>query len=228
MTWKRNQKIKYKYDQHPENVSILNFTPTSVEEWNSYVDLKMKIKEHYAHVQDDKCAYCRQPIRYMGYGEPIEHIVPKSKKVKWMFHPYNLCLSCYGCNTKKGDNNTLSNEFNHYDDEFESYPESSQDYKIIHPHFDSYSKHIKEESFICKAKNGSYKGRNTIDICKLNRLDLLYSRARAKNKTRVLKRILIEFVINQQGTPEEMHEAQKMIDNIVRRYHYLRRLRENN
>ncbi len=106
MSWRRNQLIKFSYEKFP---SLIPFQNPVKESWTSstHNNLKIAIKNHYSIVQNDTCAYCRLPIRFAGYGEPIEHIFPKSLKIKWMFHPFNLCLSCYGCNTKKQDKDTL-------------------------------------------------------------------------------------------------------------------------
>ena len=87
--------------------------------------LKSKIKYHYSIVQDNKCAYCREEIRFDGYGEAIEHIIPKSKKYKFMFHPKNLCLACYGCNTKKSTKNPLIKDLSQYGDEYDDFPNKS-------------------------------------------------------------------------------------------------------
>lgn len=175
MTWKRNQKIKYDYGiLYNQNIP----KPRKSTSWSnsSYNKIKIYIKKHYSIFQDNKCAYCRLPINFGGYGEPIEHIVPKSHKNFWMFHPRNLCLSCYGCNTKKSNKNILVNGYLKYSKAYKNYPLNSKDFLIVHPHFDNYAKHIKFDGIICVPNNTSIKGMNTIDVCKLNRLDLLHKR----------------------------------------------------
>lgn len=221
MTWGKNQKIKYPCDKHPKFVQRI---PRQKNTWSASSNNKLKgtIKYHYSIVQDDKCAYCRQPLRFDGYGEPIEHIVPKAEKFKWMFHPINLCLACYGCNTKKGTQNTLVNDFSFYGDGYSDFPNNSKHYKIVHPHFDSYSNHIIEEKFICKPKNNSTKGSETIRICGLNRFDLIYTRARHKNNSKKqLQRKLTSVVSDNSFRLEERKSAQKMINKIIERYNYL-------
>lgn len=66
----------------------------------------------------------------------IEHIVSKDKKVQFMFEPRNLCVACKNCNGAKGSKEVLVNP-NRI-----RFPSSSQNYKIIHPHFDTYHEHI--------------------------------------------------------------------------------------
>lgn len=220
MSWNRNQKIKYSYEKHPNNNPTLT-NPTK-KSWTAskHKEFKAKIKEHYSIVQDNKCAYCRMNVRFEGYGEPIEHIVPKSLKTKWMFHPLNLCLACYACNTKKSDKDTLV-DINTHPDKYNNYPTNSAAYNIVHPHFDIHSKHIEEEKFILKPKKGSVKGRNTIDICELNRFDLLYTRAKNKNTSnKALTQILTKIVIDYSFSEEERIAAAKMINKIISRYDY--------
>lgn len=228
MSWRKDQIIKYSYDKYP---GLNPIKKPRKETWTSSTGeaLKKKIKYHYSIVQDNKCAFCRTPVRHEGYGEPVEHIVPKSKKLKWMFHPYNLCLSCYGCNTKKGFKNTLINDYTAYKDFYISYPLKSTDYKIIHPHFDSYSKHIEDKDLICKPKNASTKGAETIKICELNRLDLIYTRAKLKNKSnKELRNILTLIVSDTSYRKEERESAKAIITNIVERYNYFKNLKAKN
>lgn len=223
MSLRRNQKIKFRYDKNPLISPVIN---PSDKGWTSSGNKKLKkeIKNHYSIVQNDTCAYCRLPVRYDGYGEPIEHIVPKSIMVKWMFHPENLCLSCYGCNTKKSDKDTLVN-FASQIDNFDNYPKVSSDFNIIHPHFDIFSKHIYEDNLIYKPREGSVKGRNTIDFCQLNRFDVLYLKARIRrysNKELINK--LTSITLDANNSKKEIASAMEMITKIIDRYDYLMKL----
>ncbi len=230
MIWMKNQKIKYVYTDHSNNIDLTPPKPNSQKAWNysKHSKLKEKIKLHHSYIQDDMCAYCRQPIKFEGYGEPIEHIIPKSKKYRWMFHPKNVCLSCYGCNTKKGTKNPLAQSFANYGHRYIDLPQGSIHYKIIHPHYDSYSNHLYEEKFICKVKNGSNKGTETMKMCDLNRLEILYTRARRKNTShKQLRKILAMVLIDTSFTLEERQTAQNMIYKIIARYKYLKDLPNN-
>lgn len=226
MSWRKNQSISHTYDQFPGNTPV---KPRRKNTWDSKTrkikELKEKIRKHYSIVQNYTCAYCRVPIRFEGYGEPIEHIVPKSKKFRWMFHPFNLCISCWACNTKKQHKNTLKNAPNTYGDKYDDLPKKSNDYRIIHPHLESYSKHLKESKLLCLPKTASIKGAETIKICDLNRLDLIYSRARQKNySNKSLQKLLVQIVTDTSFRTEERKAAQKMVDTIIDRYNYIRQL----
>ena len=224
MNWRKDQIIKHSF---AKSGLFIRTIPRKIKSWDlsNYKKLKGNINYHYSVVQNDTCAYCRTPLRFGGYGEHIEHIIPKSKKFRWMFHPENLCLSCFGCNVKKKEENTLVNDFNFYGDKYSDFPVGSKNYKIVHPHYDSYSKHLKEDKLICLPKNGSLKGIETIKICKLNRFDLLYTRARLKNKSnKQFNKILAEVVIDMTLSQTERDMAQNMINEIVKRYNYLSNL----
>ncbi len=224
MKFDKNSKINYPY-----NTAVNNFSPTipaSKEDWTNkvYDELKAKIKEHYSIVQNDKCAYCREEIRFDGYGEAIEHIIPKSKKYKFMFHPENLCLACYGCNTKKGTKNPLINDLSTYGDEYNDFPNKKTDYKIIHPHYDSFSHYIETKDFIFIPRNNQPKGEETIKMCQLNRFDLLYKRIRKKNNKKSMITLLMNFIKN--GTDKnEVKFAQDFLQKIIERYNYEKKLK---
>lgn len=176
--WNKNQKIRADY-QIIKTVVIDR--PSDHKDWSEskYNKLKERIKFHYSVVQNDTCAYCREQVRFDGYGEPIEHIIPKSTASEWMFEAKNLCLSCYGCNTKKSTTNTYLKDYNQGD----SYPEDGSDISIIHPHYDSFSYHIDTSELIFKPRKSSSKGIKTINLCKLNRPDLLFTRALNNRKS---------------------------------------------
>ena len=206
---KKNQKIKVHYNfSGDRNAPLVK----SLNDWNNNEALKKWIKFHYSIVQDDTCPYCREKIRRGGYGEPIEQIFPKSLGLNWMFKPSNLCLSCYGCNTKKQDKPTLELPC------FPVYPQGEGKFFIIHPHFDNYSKHIDSSNLILKPKNNSVIGRNTIEICQLNRIDLLFTRAKRSKKN---KNILLNHQINSLASSavddEERQLAGKFIADLIKR-----------
>lgn len=224
MTWKRNQKIKYPYN--------LQYTgpipkPRKSTSWSNstYDKIKKEIKKHHSIFQDNKCAYCRLPINFGGYGEPIEHIVPKSHKVFWMFHPKNLCLSCYGCNTKKSDKEVLNNTHKAYSGAYKMYPKNGNDFVIAHPHYDNYSKHIEIKGIICVPKNDSSKGAKTIEVCKLNRLDLLHKRVLQNRYSRKKINEIYMQKLRDTSTPKyEIESISNYAKKIAENYNYRRKV----
>ncbi|MBO0356366.1 hypothetical protein J0X19_00275 [Hymenobacter sp. BT186] len=103
----------------------------------------------------------------------VEHIVPKSKHITFIFEPKNLCVVCAECNTIKKEQETLDI----IEDTLtlskgktrKRYPTVSNAFKIVHPHFDRYQDHIirlGDYYYVDRTKKGSF----TIGACRLNRL----------------------------------------------------------
>lgn len=179
-----------------------------------YSALKAHVKEHYSIIQNDVCCYCKINLRHGGYGEPIEHVVPKSDRPQWMFIPKNLALSCYPCNTKKNADNTLSaTSITSVD-----YPSVHTGFSIYHPHFDNWNEHIQvfHEYFLLPTSD---KGRETFTVCELFRLNLPLDKAKQKNweeepfRTRIIEQILLD----NSASSELIEQCKEISKEIIRR-----------
>lgn len=220
----KNQRIK---DHYNFDNSHRIKKPKKASSWSAsrYSSLKKAIKFHYSVVQDDVCPYCREEIRYGGYGEPIEHIYPKSDEPSWMFEPQNLCLSCYGCNSKKHDKITTIDGFI----KEMKYPNRSADFRIIHPHFDKYSAHIDSGDVFVRPRSNSEKGKETIRICQLNRMDLLIKRAKRNSRSRkALLDLNIELLCSSFSSDKEREKAAEFIEDLIKRAEHLKKISEAN
>jgi len=101
--------------------------------------IKAKIRTTLKCYQDNKCAYCSQPLDVTS-GSEIEHIAPKGgpvypKHTEFTFTPFNLVLSCHLCNSpvKKGRRDTIvSKDINYKNCVF----------NIVHPYFDNPTDHF--------------------------------------------------------------------------------------
>ncbi|WP_265169730.1 hypothetical protein [Pseudomonas solani] len=100
-------------------------------------------------------------------GANIEHIIPKSKKIEFIFEPKNLCVICPDCNEVKRSQEVTGDEPNPLKRNAIQYPRTSGAFKIVHPHFDNYSEHIIHANRIYI--DITPKGHWTIGACKLNR-----------------------------------------------------------
>lgn len=138
-------------------------------------EFKQRARDYYRKKQNRRCAYCRTVIRTSQASPEIEHIIPKSDKPAWMYEPFNLCLSCKMCNTKKSTKKVLK------DKTVVSLPKDSDSYKLVHPHIDRYSDHINIIDDILY-EGLTKKGKETIRICELNRYELAADRAEDKIK----------------------------------------------
>lgn len=126
--------------------------------------IKDTIKRHYHELQKSVCPYCKQKLNSThGRHWDIEHIIPRVSAPKFMFEAYNLCMACVDCNAEKSAKLVTNSKAKL------KYPISSEQYLIIHPHFDDYNEHL----LVVEAGLFYYplkpKGRKTIEVCGLNR-----------------------------------------------------------
>ncbi|HIF9183718.1 TPA: HNH endonuclease [Photobacterium damselae] len=127
-------------------------------------NIKKRIKTHYLKEQKNICPYCKQKIKSNnGRYWDIEHIIPRSMSLNFMFEPFNLCMSCVDCNLAKSNKKVTNSKAK------SKYPTKSSSFFIVHPHFDNYYENImviKEGFYYVALKK---KGEKTIELCKLNR-----------------------------------------------------------
>lgn len=128
--------------------------------------VRCEIRNHYRDVQRLACVYCQAPVAMRSaQGAPVEHIVPKSQHVGFMFEPKNLCVICPDCNEYKGKREVLVEPVLVADRV--NYPTSRMAFRIMHPHYDEYEDNIMRHNKVyveCSDKGGY-----TIYICNLNR-----------------------------------------------------------
>ena len=160
--------------------------------------VKKHIKDHYKVVQDYTCVYCQQKIVVEhGMAWDIEHIIPKNPYPQFLFTEENLAVACKDCNRIKSDNNVLKNI------KRKRFPKKSEDYIIVHPHFDVYDEHIKiitNQIYLPIDK----KGTNTIEICGL--LRFAYQFSNYGTTTIDLKRKMVELTQALQSTDNPIEE----------------------
>jgi hypothetical protein len=93
--------------------------------------------------------------------KPGEQTGSYSNHPQFMFTPRNLAASCVECNVSKGDKETLTNANR------TTYPTASNDFRVVHPHYDAFADHIFRFGMIYVAK--TKKGKTTIYACDLLR-----------------------------------------------------------
>ena len=135
------------------------------------IELRKTIREFYRKTQHGFCAYCKNVVSLEAVDNcHIEHIAPKSKYRDFIFEPKNLCVICADCNKIKREQETLGQEPDSLKNgsRRKLYPRSTEAFKMVHPHFDSYEEHIEifgDYFYVDK----TVKGGHTILFCKLNR-----------------------------------------------------------
>jgi uncharacterized protein (TIGR02646 family) len=124
-------------------VDAFNARPPEQKEpnyWNAdAIDpVRAEIKDHYIVDQGRRCCYCNR--EYPTNNKAVwdgEHIIAKSLAPRFMFEPRNLAASCKDCNIAKGEDEVRVHP------DRKSFPDQSQHYIIVHPHFDNYGDHIR-------------------------------------------------------------------------------------
>lgn len=163
--------------------SIINYSPNSlsaIEEIKNKPDydhtswsddllevVRCEIRDFYRFEQQLNCVYCRGQVSARSAASaPVEHILPKSSYLQFMFEPKNLCVTCGDCNEFKGKREVLADE-PLKGKALRLYPSDSNRYRLLHPHFDEYEDHITKVGFMYMPN--SKKGGHTIYVCNLNR-----------------------------------------------------------
>lgn len=154
---------------------IDTYNKVDYEVWNQtkgiMVNVRSAIRNHYIIEQNYKCCYCRQQtLQNHGLVWDCEHILPKALFPAFLFEPYNLALSCKECNQAKEKYRTdLIKE------PCINYSMDSNNYRIIHPHFDNYNDHIDvaylDGLIIFNIAPNSEKGKFTYLSCNLFRFE---------------------------------------------------------
>lgn len=149
-------------------------------------DLRSEIREFYKMEQKGICSFCKQNMSVVSAMNcTVEHIVPKSLHSEYIFTDKNLCVICADCNQIKREQDTLGEipETLNYSKKRKLYPRSSNAFKIVHPHFDDYDKHIfiTNGFYVDKTKKGHF----TIGACRLNRKLYLFDREEATTEAKI-------------------------------------------
>ncbi|MCX6583356.1 MAG: TIGR02646 family protein [Candidatus Aminicenantes bacterium] len=145
---------------------------------NPIKSCKSKVRKHLETHYLKRCAYCESTIGTTGFSR-VDHFRPIAK-YRWLAMEWsNLLLSCEKCNEYKSDSFPLRVEKkrvinpgkeSHLADSPHMMDEGAL---LLNPELDDASEHITfSPDGSIKERNGSEKGRTTIDICKLDRDEL--------------------------------------------------------
>lgn len=141
----------------------------SLDSWSNkeLEPVRVEIRDYYRTAQRLICVYCQNPISSRAAsGAHIEHIIPKSENLNFIFEPLNLCVACPDCNEYKSKRKISFDKITSSRNKLK-YPQKSKYFRIVHPHLDEYKEHILKANRIYLEL--SEKGGYTIYICNLNR-----------------------------------------------------------
>ncbi|PFE56046.1 hypothetical protein CN318_12445 [Bacillus cereus] len=169
-------------------------------------DTRKDIRDYLIKEFNNTCCYCQINIPRGNTKPEIDHVVHKKIYKQFTYHPKNLVLACPNCNHLKGMKETLIRLRRVSYCSLKNYPCESRDFLIIHPYFDDYDKHIEiEASIFYQPKEDSDKGKETIRICHLYRLQLAEQRAK-ELRERIGDHKKEFSVAYSTGTDEEIRE----------------------
>lgn len=154
---KANQQIVDGYNNRPPTAGDFVY-------WNDNVvnPVRKQIKDHYIAEQQQHCCYCNRT--YPTDNNAVwdgEHIISKKLAPKFLFEPRNLAASCKDCNIAKNEREVRVTPTR------VSFPDKSAHYKIVHPHLDKYSDHIRWYGEVVSSLTP--KGSKLIAMCNLTR-----------------------------------------------------------
>lgn len=179
-------------------------------------ELKKEIRDFYRKEQKVLCAYCKYPVSVVYPTNcHIEHIAPKSIHPEYILEPRNLCVICSECNQIKRNQETINQIPNTIKKKYKTkYPDKSEDFFIVHPHFDKYDDHILiiNGYYIDKA---SKKGNFTIGACLLNRKFLFVGWEPSIVDDKELVNDFTEYI-----EEEDFHKRIKKLDKIKKDLFY--------
>ncbi|WP_321854649.1 hypothetical protein [Paraburkholderia tropica] len=136
-----------------------------------YKRFKAEVKDYYRSEQGRRCCYCSFELADDHSTFDAEHVLDKSTHPQFMFDLNNLAAACRPCNRAKNAKPVVNDEV-----EVGTIPFQSDDYRIVHPHLDEWTHHLRfDELNRIRPIAGSFKGKNTIEICKI---DVLLNAAR--------------------------------------------------
>lgn len=122
--------------------------------------LRSRIKKHYIKQQNNTCAYCKiENLSTNGNVWNTEHIICRHQQPQYTYTSLNLCVSCIDCNTAKSSRAVTKKDCSTY----KSFPKKSNNYVIVHPHFDTYEDHIEALVPGLTYRYITDKGRQTIE-----------------------------------------------------------------
>lgn len=133
-------------------------------------NFKSEVKTHYRAVQLRRCCYCSIELHSSHKTFDLEHVLSRVNYSGFMFELLNLAAACTTCNGSKGEKHVLV--LDAAEEQPRQLPMASEDYLILHPHFDDWQDHLELDEFSrIIEKDKSKKGRETIRICGINNIN---------------------------------------------------------
>lgn len=166
------QPVNYSADEKTLIAPFLSLTTKEMDAgyWShdDLADLKSRVKTYYILSQKRRCCYCDRHLATDNHRAwDVEHIAARDDYPHFMFEPQNLAASCIDCNLRKSTKDPYLNKNALINKRRKKYPNRSEDFRLVHPHFDTYKVHIYRNDMVYLGKTP--KGKATIYACDLLR-----------------------------------------------------------
>lgn len=170
-------------------------------------NFKSNIREYLREKQNGYCAFCRMKVHDENATGELEHFVNKAKRLDWMFLPKNLVFSCKLCNTSKSTKEAICNLH------APNYPTNPNDFLLVYPYKDRYSEHIEIRNDIIYVGKTT-KGKATVDVCHLNRLEVTSARAENVIKSEAHGFVSVFLLVNNPAYAAVIEDKDKLIKRL--------------
>lgn len=189
-----SERIANVYSFSEQDADIIDSNVTNHDDWdkNCFDNIKQLLTGFLRFEQDNCCCYCKSELGWKKGEFHIEHVLPKSQYVKFMFKPENLALACPHCNISKSTNDPYI-PYGSNGTRIARYPSTNNRFLTIHPYFDNYSENIK----ILKGSiynPQTKKGAITIEFCKLYELQHVEQRMKKFKASTKIKRKIFNVI----------------------------------
>lgn len=201
----------YNYSHKDKKLISMNYKYYTDWKKKCFNYIKEKMKRNLHKKQGGRCYYCKSKLNYAICDPHLDHILDKKHYERFGFHTKNLTLTCPKCNNKKSITNVLKkNKLNKY------YPRKSEDFTIVHPYFDDYNDHLEKlDDLIITWK--TQKGKETIKVCKLDRIDLVIGYAEEKGLDKKDKITKLAILLTRSYDPQREKVIKNQINDTIKK-----------
>ncbi|WP_103018888.1 hypothetical protein [Salinibacter altiplanensis] len=184
------------------------------------------VKSALIEAQHRKCSFCESKVTHVAYGD-VEHFRPKSGHRQhseealrrpgyyWLAYEWtNLFLCCPLCN-RRHKNNLFP--LRNPEDRAQSHRDEIEDEEpvFLHPGREDPEAHIGFRKAVAFAKDGSTRGRRTIEALRLNREALMEVRRDYLATAFKEIRVLLRMVESGNLTSEKETEARQVLRRLM-------------
>jgi len=196
--------IPYKLKISERKLIVGNYK--TYKDWKKtcFDEIKKNIKLNLYAQQGGRCSYCKSILDFAICDPHLDHILDKKNYEKFGFHTKNLTLTCPKCNNKKSTKDAKARSIK------KNYPSKTDYFKIYHPYYDRYEDHLYKVDDLIISWH-SDKGLETIKMCNLDRVELVFGFAKEKSISKLDLNSQLLIALTNAYDPKKEKEVKKTI-----------------